>query len=68
MGLNDKLKLAATSTVVEKLMAEGHKYDLASPKTRRRWKYVAIRRLKELQVVTEKQSAVEKKTTKAAKK
>jgi hypothetical protein len=48
MGLNDKLRLAATETEVGNLMAEGSKYLDASPKTRRRWKSVAIRCLKRL--------------------
>ena len=68
MGLNDKLKLAATPTVVENLLAEGRKYADASPKTQRRWKYVAIRRLKDIQASTEAKAVAAHKAEKPPKK
>ena len=64
MGLNDKLKMAATSSVVEDILAEGAKFTTASPKTQRRWKSVAIRRLKEIAVATEAKVVSERKTEK----
>ena len=56
MGLVDKIRLATTVAVVENLLAEGNKYPDASPKTRRRWRSVATRRLKELQPRPEKKT------------
>jgi hypothetical protein len=47
-GLVDRLRAAANSKQVNELLAEGKKYRDASEKTRRRWKAVAERRLKEL--------------------
>ena len=67
MGLNDKLKLAATSKVVETLLAEGTKYTMASPKTQRRWKHVAARRVKDIQLAQEVKAVSEKKAEKAEK-
>ena len=65
MGLVNKLQTATSSKQVESLLTEGNQYAYASPKTKRRWKYVAVRKLKELQLLQEKQSAVAKKTEKA---
>lgn len=64
MGLNDKLKLAATSDVVENLLQEGIGFKEASPKTQRRWKSVAVRRLKEIQASKETKAISEKKSEK----
>ncbi len=64
MGLNDKLKLAATSDVVENLLQEGIGFKEASPKTKRRWKSVAVRRLKEIQASKETKVISEKKAEK----
>lgn len=65
MGLVDKLKMAATVSVVENLLQEGTTKMLdASPKTKRRWRYVATARLKEIQAQSEKKAAVEKKVEK----
>ena len=64
MGLNDKLKLAATSDVVENLLQEGIGFKEASPKTKRRWKLVAVRRLKEIQASKETKAVSEKKAEK----
>lgn len=67
MGLNDKLKLAATDLVVEKLLLESIGFKEASPKTKRRWRYVATRRLKDIRAAHEKQTVSERKTEKSAK-
>lgn len=64
MGLNDKLKLAATEKVVENLLQEGIGFKEASPKTKRRWRSVAVRRLKEIQASKETKVVSEKKTEK----
>lgn len=56
--------MAATATVVENILAEGNKFTLASPKTKRRWRYVATRRLKEIQAATEAKVVSERKTEK----
>ena len=64
MGLNDKLKLAATEKVVENLLQEGIGFKEASPKTKRRWKLVAVRRLKEIQASKETKAVSEKKAEK----
>jgi hypothetical protein len=40
--------MAKNRKQVDELLAEGEKYQYASGKTRRRWKAVAERRLKEL--------------------
>ena len=61
MGLVDQIKMAASVGVVEKLLEQGTKFTMASPKTQRRWKYVAVKRLKDLQLQAEKQTAQEKK-------
>jgi len=47
-GLVDRLRSADNGKQVEELLAEGKKYREASDKTRRRWRAVADRRLKEL--------------------
>lgn len=47
-GLVDRLRMAKNRKQVDELLAEGEKYQYASGKTRRRWKAVAERRLKEL--------------------
>ncbi len=47
-GLVDRLRAASNRKQVDELLAEGKKYQYASGKTRRRWKAVADRRLKEL--------------------
>lgn len=67
MGLNDKLKAAATEQVVESLLAEGKGYTLASPKTQRRWQYVANRRVKELRPQPKSAPKAEKETDAPAK-
>ena len=67
MGLVDQIKMAGSVGVVEKLLEQGTKFVMASPKTQRRWKYVAVKRLKDLQLQTEKQSAKEKKAEKVEK-
>ena len=68
MGLVDKLRTAATAMVVENLLQEGTtKMPDASPKTKRRWRYVATKRLKEIQAQSEKQTVVEKKAEKPEK-
>ncbi len=67
MGLNDKLKMAATPVVVEKLLLEGTGFKDASLKTQRRWKAVASRRLKELQRIQEAKAASDKKVEKTKK-
>jgi hypothetical protein len=54
MGIVDKIKLAASVDVVEKLLQEGSKFDMVSDKTKRRWRSTAQRRLKELAVQNEK--------------
>lgn len=64
MGLNDKLKLAATEKVVENLLLESIGFKEASPKTKRRWKLVAVRRLKEIQASKETKAVSEKKAEK----
>jgi len=61
MGLVDKLKMASTATVVENLLADGTRFSDASEKTKRRWRYVATRRLKEIQMAQEEKSASDKK-------
>ncbi len=68
MGLIDQLKLAATNSVVENLLVKSATYGTASLKTQRRWKYVAIRRLKEIQAATESKVVSERKTDKSSKK
>ena len=47
-GLVDRLRAATDRKQVDALLAEGKKYQEASGKTRRRWKAVDDRRLKEL--------------------
>jgi len=67
MGLNDKLKAAATPVAIDKLLLESVELKDASPKTKRRWKYVAARRLKELQQIQEAKAASDKKAENAEK-
>ena len=64
MGLVDQIKMAGSVGVVEKLLKQGNKFDMASPKTKRRWKYIAVKRLKDLQLQAEKQTDQEKKAEK----
>lgn len=61
MGLVEKIKLAASVNVIETLLEEGKTYTAASPKTQRRWKYVAERRIKEIVLQREQKSSVEEK-------
>ena len=68
MGLNDKLKMAATSAVVENILKEGSTFTLAAPKTQRRWKIVATRRLKEIALAAEAKVVFERKAEKPTKK
>jgi hypothetical protein len=51
MGLIDNIRVASKVAEVEKLFVEGKAYTNASLKTQRRWKYVAVKRLKELDAV-----------------
>lgn len=67
MGLNDKLTQAPSAKIIEDLLAEGAKYPDASPKTRRRWKSVATRRLKVLTGEVEQRAAEIKVETNAEK-
>lgn len=60
MGLNDKIASASSLEEIQGLLMEGRKYTFASPKTQRRWKYIAARRLKFIQAETEKSSVAEK--------
>lgn len=68
MGLNDELKMASTSDTVEKILKQAISFENASSKTRRRWKSVATRRLKEIQLATEKKTVSDRKEEKQKKK
>jgi hypothetical protein len=60
MGLKDKIKMASSEAIVESLLAEGQKFNSASPKTRRHWQATASRRLKELRIQTEKKTVAQR--------
>lgn len=68
MGLVDNLRQSGTIAEINDLLEQGKtRYSDASPKTKRRWQYVASRRLKELQLQAEQKAASEKKAEKQTK-
>jgi len=57
MGLVDLIRKAASEEEIVGLVEAGNKnYKLVSPKTKRRWGYVAQRRLNEFRLVKEKKA------------
>jgi hypothetical protein len=68
MGIIDKLKLAATNKVVEELLVEGNSFSMASQKTRRKWRTVATKRVKEIQATPDQPSLNETSEEKTQKK
>ena len=57
MGLVDLIRKAASEEEIVGLVEAGKKnYKLVSPKTKRRWGYVAQRRLREFQLAKEKKA------------
>lgn len=66
MGLTEKIKAATSEKQILSLIEEGLKFNSVSAKTKRRWGYVAKRRIAELlkPVAKKKESAEENATKK----
>ena len=61
MGIVDKIKKASKLSEIESLIAEGNKFDMVSPKTKRRWVHVARQRQVEWAKLAEAKAQAEKK-------
>ena len=57
MGLVDQIKAAASGDEITSFLEAGNQFSMASDKTKRRWRYVAQRRLQEIQLRKEKKAA-----------